>query len=805
MASPSEQIKKINKEIQELSKKLGKTIKVFNVDNLEEATLTLRGLKAEIRDIESDIGSIASAFKNVVDEISKTSKGLSSAKKTFNALGGLAQKLKNDQDGIAKLNKKDLQSINQKVREERANLVTTREVLRNKEATVGLSKEEENALGEINGILQGADGLYRNLLITAKERLDQEEKISDAMGLGGAAVGGIKKALDKLGMGGLVDQLGLDEAKDKMREVAERVTDGGKNAATFGDKFAVLKAGASSLGKSILKNLTDPLVIAGKLVDMIVKSVKSVDASVGKIAKGFNLSYNEALKVKKEISKQANDSENVFVTTDAIKETQLEINKALGTSVMLSGKNAIALTEMREMAGFTNEELQGINAISLATGQSVNDITGEFMAQAKLSAMQNGVLLNEKELLKDIGNVSAATTLSFSKNPKLIAQAVATAKSLGMELGKVDDIAGSLLNFEESIQNELQAELLLNKDINLERARQAALNNDLATVAKEISDQIGTSAEFSEMNRIQQEALAKSVGMSREDLAETLFVQEQLKGLTSEEAKDQEALLQSRIEAVGLAQAQKELAEKGVDGLREQASNAERFSAIMAKLQDTFVQLVTPIMQVVSPIVDLLVPAIEGISFIITPILEAFNGISEIIMAIVDPTKDLGETLAKMGPVTAFIASALAAAGTAVAVQLVPGLIRAGIAAAAQLPALLSGAIAAVTTASASTLGIGALAIAAGIAGVVAAMSSAQSQAKSSLADDMAMIPSGYGDTIIKRGQDEIALNNNDALIAGTNLFGGQQQDNSELISAVDGLGKIFQNNLKTVSLFEVQ
>jgi hypothetical protein len=293
--------------------------------------------------------------------------------------------------------------------------------------------------------------------------------------------------------------------------------------------------------------------------------------------------------------------------------------------------------------------------------------------------------------------------------------------------------------------------------------------------------------------------------MSREDLAETLFVQEQLKGLTSEEAKDQEALLQSRIEAVGLAQAQKELAEKGVDGLREQASNAERFSAIMAKLQDTFVQLVTPIMQVVSPIVDLLVPAIEGISFIITPILEAFNGISEIIMSIVDPTKDLGETLAKMGPVTAFIASALAAAGTAVAVQLVPGLIRAGIAAAAQLPALLSGAIAAVTTASASTLGIGALAIAAGIAGVVAAMSSAQSQAKSSLADDMAMIPSGYGDTIIKRGRDEIALNNNDAVVAGTNLFGGQQQDNSELISAVDGLGKIFQNNLKTVSLFEVQ
>ena len=71
----------------------------------------------------------------------------------------------------------------------------------------------------------------------------------------------------------------------------------------------------------------------------------------------------------------------------------------------------------------------------------MNEITGEFMAQAKISAMQNGVLLNEKELLKEIGKISAATTLSFSKNPKLIAEAVATAKSLGMELGKVEGIA----------------------------------------------------------------------------------------------------------------------------------------------------------------------------------------------------------------------------------------------------------------------------------------------------------------------------------------------------------------------------
>ena len=77
-----------------------------------------------------------------------------------------------------------------------------------------------------------------------------------------------------------------------------------------------------------------------------------------------------------------------------------------------------------------------------------------------------------------------------------------------MELSKVDDIAGSLLNFESSIKDELAAELLIGKNINLEKARQAALNNDLETVATEIAKQAGSAAEFGEMNRIQQDAFS---------------------------------------------------------------------------------------------------------------------------------------------------------------------------------------------------------------------------------------------------------------------------------------------------------
>jgi len=797
----TDDIKKLNDEIQKLTAKLGgKPLKIFNVSEINEAEKALKGLKAELKDIQSDIGSISSAFKTVVDEISKGSKGLSDSKKSFNSLSGLAQQLKNDQEGINKLNKKQLTGIKEKIKAERANLVTTKDVLNNKKDTVGLTKEEEQALTEINGVLTGNDGLYKNLLLTAKERLAEEEKINDALGLGGALVGGVKKALDKLGMGGLVDQLGIEDAQKAMRKVADEVTNGGKEAVGFSGKLKVLGAGFASLGKSIIKNLKDPLAIAKFLADQLIDAIISVDAGAGDLAKNLNMSYNEALATRKEFAKQANESGNVFVTTKGIQESQMAINNALGTSVVLAGENAIAFTEMRDMAGFTNEELIGINNISLATGKSMNDITGEFMAQAKMSAMQNGVLLNEKSLLKDIGKVSAATTLSFGKNPKLIGEAVATAKSLGMEMSKVEGIADSLLDFESSIENELQAELLLGKNINLEKARQAALNNDLATVAKEISNQIGDSADFSKMNRIQQDALAKSVGMNRDSLAETLFVQEQLAGATGDQAKEQEKLLQKRIKEVGLAQATAEIEKDGIEGLREQNSQAEKFQAMVMKIKDAFVQLVTPIMQIVSPIVDLLVPALETVSMLITPILEAFNGIGEVFSAIMDPSKSLEETLENMGPLAAGLAAAFTVVGAAVLVA------NAGLIKTIALESLLGikagiVAVAKMAAAAAGTLGLGMVGVVAGLAVGMGALA-----AYYATADDM-IAPAGYGDRVLSTPKGSIALNNQDTLVAGTNLGQGGGGGGTDMSTTNALLSQLIKKTpeMAPLGLYEVQ
>ena len=103
-----------------------------------------------------------------------------------------------------------------------------------------------------------------------------------------------------------------------------------------------------------------------------------------------------------------------------------------------------------------------------------------------------------------------------------------------MTLEGVAAAGAQLLNFETSISNELEAELLIGKQINLERARLAALTGDYETLTKEINKNIGDFGDFTKMNVLQQEALAKSVGMTANELSDVLLKNENIEALAQE-------------------------------------------------------------------------------------------------------------------------------------------------------------------------------------------------------------------------------------------------------------------------------
>jgi len=494
-------------------------------------------------------------------------------------------------------------------------------------------KKIVNIIPGLRDLLPGFDQAaesYREALVISKTTLtgvglneDQAASLNDKIQAyrAGDAEGtkGMTKDFIKSLPKGVQDQLKGTTGTASLAILSNKFKDGVSTA------VSPLRAAFLSLQK-FLKNF---------ILLQFLNAILKADKATGDLARSMNITYQESTGVMENFNAIANSSNNAFITTKGLAETQMAINKELGTSVVLSDKVLQDFTMLREQAGFTNEELAGIRALTLATGGDAEKLTGEAMAQAWITSSRLGVVINERDVLADISKVSAATTLTLGQSTEAIAKAVTTAKALGFELSQIEGIASSILQFESSIENELSAELLIGKELNLERARFAALNGEIETVTKEIASQMGSAAEFGKMNVIQQEALAKALGMNREDLAKSLYVQEQLAGVSGDEAKRREKAINARIAEVGLAQTQQEIAEGQLEKIEHQNSVQERLLAVTEKINEIFVSLAEPILAIVSPIVDALVPALSFVAGILGKISNIFGGILGYIVPIV--------------------------------------------------------------------------------------------------------------------------------------------------------------------------
>ena len=627
----------------------------------EEINTQFRFISNEIKESKLAANELRDSFAASVDELKGMNSGLGRAKTAFRGLESIATKLANDQAAISRLSLKELKSIESKVKQREVELRKAQNALELQKKSNDFiklepkkQKEISDALDAVNAELREETGRRQELINLANTRIEQEERIAKAMGILPKAVQGLGKALGQLG----IPDLGLSEAIEKATEDLRELEDEtGKTVTTF----QAMEAITGRVGESIAKQVSSANIFQTTMV-AAVKVMKDLDKDSEALARNMNMSYKDANLYRQELSGAAIMSNDLFITSKGLAESSMAINASLGTNVKLNDENLKTFTKLRTTAGLTNDELLGAQKLVIGTNKSLEDATGEILAQAKLTGLNNGVLLNEKDILKSIKDVSAATTLSLGKNPAAIAEAVAQAKALGMSLQQVENIAGQILDFESSIQNELEAELLLGRDINLEKAREAALSNDLATLASEIAKQAGTAAEFGEMNRIQQDALAKSVGMSRDDLAQTLFVQEQLVGLSGDQAKERQKLLDQRIQEVGLEQAMREMEEGGIENLEAQAGIATEFNQIVEKLKEAFVAVGTAVMPIVEMIAGML-GAIAEMPIVLGAVAGALAGMKAIsgilaIKSIIKAAADIFGANAKFGPAGLIIATA---------------------------------------------------------------------------------------------------------------------------------------------------
>jgi uncharacterized membrane protein len=418
-----------------------------------------------------------------------------------------------------------------------------------------------------------------------KSELNIQKQIEKRLGV----VGDITKGL------GAIPGIGRSSAEaleEVTAEIQKQVEESGKLPSrwkTFG-----MIVGKTS--KNIFSSLTDPAIIITGLVSIF----KDLDSGAGNYAKSMNVSYTSALNTRKEMSNLALSTGDSALNSANLMESQVAVGQALGTNAKLNKDDLVTMTKLTHQAGYTHDELMGVQQLSLVNGKSLKQNTKEILGGAQAYASRNKIVVNEKQILKEVSKASASLKLSLGGGADALARSAVQAKQFGINLEQAEKMSQSLLNFEESIESELSAELLTGKDLNLERARGLALNGDAAAAAAEIANQVGSAADFGKMNVIQQEAIAKAVGMQRDELAQSLIDKESLAKLGAEEGQSaQDRYNELKSQGKSEAEIATQLGDAQLAKQYEQQSIQEKFNDSMNQLKEVLVAGILPAFTVI--------------------------------------------------------------------------------------------------------------------------------------------------------------------------------------------------------------
>jgi hypothetical protein len=260
------------------------------------------------------------------------------------------------------------------------------------------------------------------------------------------------------------------------------------------------------------------------IAEYIETMVKKPSFMIGSVTIGLGFLVNKIADVNKELGL-----------------TLLETNK-LSTSIM--GLQFLGFSDAAATASELANQLGGVDKLSFSlqlktnilasnlgiSGDAAASLVGQFtrlnggstavamdmMRSVKETSKLAGVI--PSQVMKDLANNTEAFALYGKQGGKNIAEAAVFAAKLGVGMDKLTGITENLLDFESSITSELELSAMLGRNINLERARQLAYEDDIQGAVNETLNQLGGIEAFNKMDRFQKIEAAKLLGISVAEL-----------------------------------------------------------------------------------------------------------------------------------------------------------------------------------------------------------------------------------------------------------------------------------------------
>ena len=225
----------------------------------------------------------------------------------------------------------------------------------------------------------------------------------------------------------------------------------------------------------------------------------------------------------------SNEFTRIGVTAEIVGKSINSISNAFGNSAFASKEIVTNLSALEASFGISGDTSAKVLKSMMGISQSSAKSQVSMIGFAKEFSNAAGVPLTE--VMKDLSTLSESVRTTFRGSTLQLVKSTVEARKLGITINEAGNVAEKLLNFTESINAEIEASVMLGRNISFQDARTLAYKGDILGATKNILDTIEQTADLNKLDALQLKSISEASGLTAGQLQDSLQIRKDLKQL----------------------------------------------------------------------------------------------------------------------------------------------------------------------------------------------------------------------------------------------------------------------------------
>ena len=314
-----------------------------------------------------------------------------------------------------------------------------------------------------------------------------------------------------------------EEARVKAQELS-------KKALGAADELTGGMASKAKEGVAMFKQMGFALGGAMVILTLMVSSMKLFNEQTESIADQFGAMG--VSRFRDDLAAASQEFTKLGFSGAEANKTTSDLANNFGLGVGEASKLATSVADTAKALGMSLDESSKLLGTLTTIGGLSTEAAEDLAKQAQSLAVANDVAPDQ--VLKDVAGNTELFAKFAKDGGKNVLRAAVQARKLGLEISDVASSMEGMLDFQGSLNAEVEASVMLGRNLNLQKARELALAGDIEGFQSEILKQVGSQAEFDKMNVLQKQALAKATGLTVEQLGKMVSKEKEATTLAGE-------------------------------------------------------------------------------------------------------------------------------------------------------------------------------------------------------------------------------------------------------------------------------